>query len=386
MTIKRKINIIDTTLRDGEQAPGVVFSMAEKIHICELLDRTGISEVEIGIPGASEADLKDITALVNRHFSFKSLVWARCCKKDIDAAILTKARGVHISMPVSSIQLNALGKDKHWVQLNLSDLVSYAQNYFEYVTVGAQDASRADYAFLKSYIEQSYFLNVSRIRIDDTVGIMNPFSVKNLFEKLIRDFPDMPFEFHGHNDLGMAVANTYTSLLTGAKATSVTVNGLGERAGNAALEEVVMALELSGKISTGLKTENFTELSCFVEKSSGRSLSWSKPVTGRSVLMHESGIHVQALIKDRNTYQIISPESIGTYEQNYVIGKHSGRAAVDAFFAKMGIFLTPAESNIIVKCVKEKAVKLKRALSGEEIINYYRNLKNHRYSKGIPYI
>jgi len=215
---------------------------------------------------------------------------------------------------------------------------------------------------------------------------MNPFSVKKLFKKLINDFPDMPFEFHGHNDLGMAVANTYTSLLTGAKATSVTVNGLGERAGNAALEEVVMALELSGKISTGLKTENFTELSRFVEKSSGRSLSWSKPVTGKSVLKHESGIHVQALIKDRNTYQIINPKSIGTYEQNFVIGKHSGRAAIDAFFAKMGIFLTPTESTVIVRCVKEKAVKMKRALSGEEIINYYRSLKNHRYSKGIPYI
>lgn len=377
-----KINIIDTTLRDGEQAPGVVFSLDEKMRICELLDNVGIPEVELGIPAISDSDAKDIRTIINQNLSFKSLVWARCRKDDIDAAIKTKGNGLHISLPVSSIHLNALGKNWNWVHVNLWNAVNYAKDYFEYVTVGAQDASRVSYKFLKEYIGEASALGIKRIRIADTVGIMNPVSVKGLFKKLKKDFPDMPFEFHGHNDLGMAVANTFSAFMSGADSASVTVNGLGERAGNAALEEVAMALELSGHKKLGLHTEYFSELSCFVEKASRRPLSFSKPVTGKYVLSHESGIHVQAMVKDRKTYQIIDPDSIGTHEPDFIIGKHSGKAAIKGFFAKRGIILSDEDSGILLKYVKEKSSLLKRSLTVEELLNYFKELKECE-NKGI---
>ena len=228
---------------------------------------------------------------------------------------------------------------------------------------------------MESYIGEALTFGVTRIRFADTVGIMNPISVNQLFMKLSKSFPAMPFEFRGHNDLGMAVANTYMALMSGAQAASVTVNGLGERAGNAALEEVVMAMELSGKKSLGLHKEYFKDLSMFVEKVSCRLFSFSKPITGKYVLSHESGIHVQALIKNMEAYQIISPESIGASEPYFIIGKHSGRGALNDFFSKRGVFLSSEESNLLLKYVKNKATQLKRALTADELLFFYKELK-----------
>ena len=327
--INKKLHIIDTTLRDGEQAPGVVFSLKEKIEILSMLDDIGVPEVEIGTPAISVSEAKNLTVLCNSGFRFKTLCWSRAVKKDIDIAAATGCDGLHISFPVSDLMLNLMNKSRQWVFDNLTEMAAYASDRFEYVSLGAQDASRADIGFLKDYINSAQNAGISRIRIADTVGLMNPHSVSCLIENLKSLFPEMVFEFHGHNDLGMATANAVAAFMAGSEAISVTINGLGERAGNTPIEELVMALRLSLEYDCGLKTERFNELCKYVENVSGRQISDSKPITGKMVMCHESGIHTNFMIKDRRSYQILSPESIGADQPEFLFGKHSGRNAID---------------------------------------------------------
>jgi len=237
--------LIDTKLRDGEQAPGVSFTRKEKLQIAELLDNMGIPELEIGTPVMGSVEVADMNAIVNAGFNFKTLAWCRATKKDIDAAIKTGVDRINISLLTSDIHQLAMMKDHKWVLGTLQELVKYASGYFEFIAIGAQNASRADLPFLSDFVQLAATCGVQRVRIAFTVGILNPFSTANLIRKVSKIVPNMELEFHGHNDLGMANANSVAALSSGATSVSLTVNGLGERAGNAALEEIIMALELS---------------------------------------------------------------------------------------------------------------------------------------------
>jgi homocitrate synthase NifV len=360
--------LIDTTLRDGEQAPGVVFSFDEKMEIARRLDELGIPELEIGTPAISKAEQHDIRCLINQGFSFKSTCWARAAKADLEAALNCGASRINLSFPVSDVQLNAIGKSKNWVMDSIPEIMKTATGWFDFVAVGAQDASRADIHFLKEYIAAVKYFGAKRIRIADTVGIMNPFSVKNLFEYLSKTFPETDFEFHGHNDLGMATANHSVALTSGASSVSLTVNGLGERAGNAPLEEVIFALKYSYGIDLDFDGKLLTELSSFVEKISGRKLPVSKPVTGNMAFSHESGIHCRSLKENPLAYQPFNPNEIGK-ETVFVIGKHSGSGALSDFLAKRNIFLTKTETNDLVAKIKSLSTQLKRDLNFTEIQN-----------------
>lgn len=366
-------HIIDTTLRDGEQAAGVVFSLEEKLKIAGLLHNAAVPEVEIGTPTISTKEKENIKTLVGAGFSFKCLAWCRALPQDIDRAAETGVQGVHISFPVSSIHLRALGKNEIWVITQLKEMLNYAAGRFDYVTIGAQDASRSGPSFLTDFIGHAMLYGAARIRIADTVGILNPLSVASLFGKLKKEYPAVPFEFHGHNDLGMATANTVTALLSGADAASVTVNGLGERSGNAVLEEVIMALQLSSRIETGIQTRYLTELSSFVQQASNRSLSDMKPITGKYAISHESGIHTQCLLTDRNTYQIIDALSVGRSEEPFVFGKHSGSRALCSFLSSKGCNLTERESIKMLNEVKKTSDKLKRSLTESELLGLYKH-------------
>ncbi|EFK09280.1 putative homocitrate synthase [delta proteobacterium NaphS2] len=359
-------HIIDTTLRDGEQAPGVVFSLQEKIEIGRRLDQIGIPELEIGTPAISKAEQSDIRCLINQGFSFQSTCWARATKADLEAVLNTGASRVNLSFPVSDVQLNALEKNRNWVMNTLPEIMEMATDWFDFVAVGAQDASRANVHFLKEYISAVKFYGGQRIRIADTVGIMNPLSVQNLFEMLSNSFPEPDFEFHGHNDLGMATANHAVALTSGASSVSLTVNGLGERAGNAPLEEVIFALKYSYGINLNFDGKLLTELSAYVERISGRKLSVSKPVTGEMAFSHESGIHCRSLKEDPLTYQPFNPNEIGK-ETAFVIGKHSGAGALNEFLEKRNIFLTKTETLDLVSKIKLLSTHVKRDLNSAEI-------------------
>jgi len=366
-----KLYIIDTTLRDGEQAPGVVFSLEDKLKIATLLDQARVPEVEIGSPIMGVQERNDMRVLASHKFKFKTLAWCRATREDIDAAEETGCDGVSISFPVSEIQMKAMGKNKAWVLSNVKQILSYAQDRFSFLGVGAQDASRAELSFLFDFIEQAQVVGARRIRIADTVGILNPFSTMELIQNIRKYCPDVPLCFHGHNDLGMATANTIAAFKAGAFAADVTINGLGERAGNAALEEVVMALDLSMKTPTGIKTELLSKMSSTVESLSGRKLPESKPVTGHVVLTHKSGVHVNSLLKDRKSYQIIEAKKIGTKEHEFVFGKHSGKASIVNFFQKKGMKLTDSQCEWILEYIKQYSNIFKREIIDEELMRIY---------------
>ena len=377
MKTKPNTYLIDTTLRDGEQAPGVVFSLNEKLTIAQMLDDIGIEELEVGSPFISDRDIRTIKKIVSSGFKFRSSCWSRALFDDIEAAAKTGAEGINISYPVSDIQIEALGKDRNWIFSSLPKIVEFAQNRFKYVSLGAQDASRADFNLLSQYLKMAEELGIHRVRIADTVGILNPFSTYELISKVIAELgsDDMAIEFHGHNDLGMATANSISAIHAGANCVSVTVNGLGERSGNAALEEVVMAMKTSMGTDNHYDTSLFYELCRLVESASGRKLHGSKPIVGEMTHKHESGIHTSSLIRDARTYEPYNAKEVGKADSSFVFGKHSGSAALISLFKNKGLIITKEEANDLLLQVKIYAESQKRSITSNEIEGLYSRSK-----------
>lgn len=362
---------IDTTLRDGEQAPGVVFGLSDKIRIAELLAEAGVPEIEIGTPVMGDKEINDIRTLCALGLSFKTLAWCRANPSDLAAAVKAGTNGVHLSFPVSPILMQSMNKEPAWVMTHLREMIDLASADFEYVTIGAQDASRADVSFLKEFVSAATSFGASRVRLADTVGLLNPVTTAELVGAVRSVEKYIPIEMHAHNDLGMATANTLAAFMAGANCLSTTINGLGERAGNAPMEEVAMALELSAGVSCGLNTVIFQELSDYVAKASNRHLSDSKPVTGKMVLMHESGIHTNSLMKDRSTYQLISASQIGRNEAEFLIGKHSGKTTLEYYMRQAGLLFDDEFCSRLLDLVKNTSCKVKRALSKNEFFDLY---------------
>jgi len=360
--------ILDTTLRDGEQTPGVVFTLQDKLALTVLLEKAGVSDIEIGTPAMGDTEISDMREISARRFGIKTLSWCRALKSDIDLAVKTGTDGIHISFPVSAIHLQTMGKSQKWVIRSLHELVPYACEKFEYVTVGLQDASRSDLRFLKEVVHTLLHYCVKRVRIADTVGILNPFSTFDLISSLHHDFSSVAFEFHGHNDLGMATANSVAAYKAGAVCINTTVNGLGERAGNTAMDEFVMAMRHSLDIRMPIRTELFDDLASLIAKASGIPVPVNKPVTGRSVYFHESVIHTNLMLINRETYQIIPAASVGRQEEEFIFGKHSGASAFKAFLDKHHIFLSEQRRTAMIKLLKLEALRLKRSLTASELL------------------
>jgi len=362
---------IDTTLRDGEQAPGVVFGLREKIRIAELLDDIWVPEIEIGTPAMGEKEISDIRSICKIGFNFKTLAWCRATKTDIQMAKRAGTNGIHLSFPVSAVLMKVMDKSPDWVMKQLLETSQIAASEFEYVTIGAQDASRAELSFLKEFVSGAKDFGASRIRLADTVGVLNPMTTFDMVSAIRKVEPDIPLEIHAHNDLGMATANTLAAYMAGANCLSTTVNGLGERAGNAPMEEVAMALEMSAKVNCGLQTDKFQAISEYVAKVSNRHVGDSKPITGKMALTHESGIHTNSLMKNRSSYQLLSAERIGRQEVDFLIGKHSGKATLEFFMHESGLLFDDAFTSRLLILVKKMAEKLKRTISKKEFFDLY---------------
>ncbi|MFI3268760.1 MAG: pyruvate carboxyltransferase [Rikenellaceae bacterium] len=364
---------IDTTLRDGEQAPGVAFTLEEKIRLAEMLDEAGVDEIEAGIPAMGRLALAEMQAITSLGLSCRTLSWCRAMLADIKEASRANTNGVHLSLPVSEKLLNTMGKSRYWVLSQLRELVAFGLDMFEYVSIGAQDASRADHAFLQEFASAVEASGACRLRLADTVGLLNPFSSQELVRVVKSVTPNLALEFHAHNDLGMACANSLAAWLAGAESVSTTVNGLGERAGNAALEEVALAFEKSAGVECNLNKRLFPPICSYVEQISQRKNSLSKPVVGEVVLTHESDIHTKCMMRDRSTYQLISAADLGLEESEFRIGKHTGASTLSYILQGMGCRCDITTVRRLTDTVREICTAQKRDMQPTELVTLYNN-------------
>ncbi|MGQ9512760.1 homocitrate synthase [Thermodesulfitimonas sp.] len=366
----REIKIVDTTLRDGEQTAGVVFANREKVRIAKLLDEIGVHQIEAGIPVMGGDEAEAVKEICRAGLKASIMGWNRPVIKDIEASLACGVDAVAISISTSDIHIKyKLQTSREWVLEKMTAAVAFAKKHGVYISVNAEDASRSDMDFLLTFARAAKEAGADRLRYCDTVGVLDPFTTYENIKQII-DAVGIPVETHTHNDFGMATANALAGVRAGADWIGVTVCGLGERAGNAALEEVVMALKILYGLDLGFKTEMFREIAEYVSRAAHRELPAWKAIVGKNMFAHESGIHADGVLKNPKAYEAFQPEEVGLARQ-IVIGKHSGTAAVRAKFAEYGIELTKHQAEELLPEIRRAAVDLKRPLFDKELVQIY---------------
>jgi len=374
VTNSTKVVINDSTLRDGEQAPGVAFTLEEKLAIARALECAGVEEIEAGTPAMGAREIEEIEAIGHALHKAEPIAWCRMTRADVDAAIKTGLKRVNLSIPLSDIQMRAkLKADQAGVLRRIEDVISYAIEGGLRVAMGGEDSSRADMDFLLTALETATRAGAHRYRFADTLGNMEPFGVYDVFTRLRKE-SDLELEFHGHDDLGLATANTLAAIRGGATHASVCVIGLGERAGNAALEEVAAALNRFTGASGNVDLSQLPRLAELVSTAARRPIPAGKAIVGASAFTHESGIHVDGLLKDPSTYEAIPPQLFGRARE-IVLGKHSGIASVKGALRSLGLAFDDDRTQWVLKQVQELSIEAKRVISTEELLDFY-----HRFS------
>ncbi len=367
---RKSITVNDTTLRDGEQTAGVAFTDDEKLAIAAALDAAGVPEMEIGIPVMGEHEVELIQEITRTVCRARTMVWARMNERDIQAALRCHADIVHVSISVSDLQIERkLRRDRDWVRSTLVNTLQRLLDAGVTPSVGFEDASRADPDFLAEMAVLAQWGGAVRVRYADTLGILDPFQTRDRLAHL-RSRIDLDIEIHAHNDLGLATANTLAAVMGGATHVSTTVNGLGERAGNAAMEEVVMAARHLYGIECGIDTAHLPAISSLVAQASGRPVAPGKCIVGEAVFSHESGIHVDGILKDRRTYEGFAPEEVGRHHR-LVLGKHSGTAGVLSTYERLGLNIESAHLPDLLERIRDHAMRVKREPSTQELMRFY---------------
>jgi homocitrate synthase NifV len=376
----KNIKIDDTTLRDGEQTAGVVFANDEKIHIAKLLDKMGVHQIEAGIPTMGGDEKAAIKAISGLNLNCSVLGWNRAVVSDIDDSVECGVDAVAISISASDIHIeHKLRKSREWVLDSVKTAVDYAKGYNLYVSVNAEDASRADMEFLLQFARTAKEVGADRLRYCDTLGILDPFETFMRVRTVI-EIIGIDVEMHTHNDFGMAIANAIAGIKAGATYVNTTINGLGERAGNASFEEFVMALKYLEGVDLGIDTRLFREVSEYVATASGRFIPTWKPVVGANLFVYESDIRASTTMKNPGTFELFGPEDVGL-EREIIIGKSSGIATLIYKLKSLGYKIGEKEAGELIEEIREKSLSLKRALFDSEIIDTYKSFKNQASGK-----
>jgi D-citramalate synthase len=346
----KNLRFLDTTLRDGEQTPGVSLNPEKKFEIANKLADIGIDVIEVGSAAASEGERDSIRLISDAGLSAEICTYVRALQQDIDFAADFGADSVHLVVPVSDLHIiKKMRKTREQVARMAYDAVEYAKSRGLIVELSGEDASRADQTFLQEIFTEGVLRGADRLCFCDTVGLLTPEKVAVFIPPIAKI---APLSIHCHDDLGFGVTNTMAALKCGASCAHVTVNGLGERAGNTPLEEIVMALEILYGYPTRIKKEELYQLSTLVSRMTGVPLPVNKAVVGEMAFTHESGIHAHGVMKDPSTYEPIKPETIGR-KRRIVLGKHSGSASVESALNEMNYKADENQIKEIVKRIKQ---------------------------------
>jgi 2-isopropylmalate synthase len=378
--------IFDTTLRDGEQSPGATMNQHEKLQLARQLERLGVDIIEAGFPASSEGDKEAVRRIASEIKNSRVVGLSRSLAEDIEAAwsAVEKANkpGIHTFIATSDIHLkHKLNMDRNEVLDRAAKAVKLAASLCDWVEFSCEDATRSDRTFLCQVIETAIREGAKTINVPDTVGYSYPSEISELIKFLrsnVKGIENIILSIHCHDDLGLAVANSLAAVEAGARQVECTINGIGERAGNASLEEIVMALQTRRDhfgLRTNIITEQIFHTSRLVTTITGIPVQPNKAIVGANAFSHESGIHQDGVIKERSTYEIIDPESVGISKSSLVLGKHSGRHAFRDRMQALGYYLTEAEINLTFKRFKNLADRKKtvfdedlEAIVAEEVL------------------
>ena len=372
-----RVFIFDTTLRDGEQSPGATMNHSEKLELAEMLDDMGVDIIEAGFPVASEGDFNAVREISKRSKNSVICGLARANFKDIDRcaeAVRHAAQPrIHTFIGTSPLHRAIPNLTQDEMSQRIHDTVTHARNLCDNVQWSPMDATRTEYDYLCRTIEIAINAGATTINIPDTVGYTAPRESAKLIAHLLADVPgavDVIFATHCHNDLGMATANSLAAVDAGVRQIECTINGLGERAGNTALEEVVMAMKVRNDImpySTQIDSTKIMAISRRVATVSGFAVQFNKAIVGKNAFAHESGIHQDGMLKNAETFEIMRPEDVGLTETNLVMGKHSGRAALRSKLKNLGIELADNQLNDVFVRFKELADRKKEVFDDDLI-------------------
>ncbi|AHM02956.1 2-isopropylmalate synthase [Roseibacterium elongatum DSM 19469] len=377
MTDKNRVLIFDTTLRDGEQSPGATMSHDEKLEIAALLDEMGVDIIEAGFPIASEGDFAAVSEIAGLAKSATICGLARANFKDIDrcweAVKHAKSPRIHTFIGTSPQHRAIPNLSMDEMADRIHDTVTHARNLCDNVQWSPMDATRTEWDYLRRVVEIAIKAGATTINIPDTVGYTAPRESADLIRRLIAEVPgadEVVFATHCHNDLGMATANALAAVEGGARQIECTINGLGERAGNTALEEVVMAIRVRGDImpfTTGIDTTKIMHISRRVSTVSGFNVQPNKAIVGKNAFAHESGIHQDGMLKSADTFEIMRPEDVGLAGTSLPLGKHSGRAALRAKLKDLGFDMVDNQLNDLFVRFKALADRKKEVFDDDLI-------------------
>ena len=358
--------IDDVTLRDGEQTPGIVFLRQDKLELAKKLDAIGVEQIEAGAPIVSEEERETIRQISKLGLNASILAWSRAVIKDVEISLDTGCDAIAISIAISDIHLeHKLRKSREEVLQMITECIECAKQRGVYVCFNGEDATRADLGFLKEFVKAGKEAGGDRFRLCDTLGTLTPQSTKYLIEEIKKEV-DIEIEMHAHDDYGMAVANTLAAFEAGAEWASTCINGIGERAGNAALEEVIMSLDKLYGVKS-YHVGQLKKISDYLERISNFKISPNKSIVGENMFKHESGIHADGVLKFPYTYETFAPEEIGAQRQ-IVIGKTSGRKAIAHKLEELGIVCNDREMECVTRTLKEITSKRRSSLADSELV------------------